>query len=557
MTAKKMTPRQKMINMMYLVLTALLAMNVSKEVLNAFIIVDDSMVQSNYQKMFENEDLYKMIAQYYYENEDENNDKIYQLSLQTQSITKQAIQEIEQLQNELKDLSGRDKEDNNQFLAPDDINAGTRLLTDEGNGLSKGESLRLRLSEIRNDYLDVIALGNITIEGSNQYKNYKAEYEKTLALNDLPEEIEGVGKEKKKWAIFNFYNVPVVASDVILEKLKSDVIQTENQVLQYLQKQMKGDIIEFDELQASVIAPKSYLAAGSTYEADIFISAGSSNTQTEVFIGKIDKSLFGEQKMLTSNENTLPFIGDYKQLTVENGRAKYEANTGGAGSITYEGIIRVLKPNGSYELYPFEGEYEIAPPSGFSISPTKMNVLYMGVDNPLDIAVSGAKSDADINVSIDNGTISKKGNGKYIVNVTNAGSAKVKVNAIVNDQNESFAPMEFRVLPIPDPSISLCGFEITNAMSKAKLEACSGLIAQSPEFVFDVRFEVISFEFKRKQKNGNFLSVTNNGPLFNGQIINLIEQLEAKDAVVIDKIIVKDPANKKRKINGSIYIEII
>ncbi len=556
MSNTKMTPRQKMINMMYLVLTALLAMNVSKEVLNAFKIVNKGIETSNESLQKRNADYYAAFEALNQKDETATIIQLSALSSQTKVATNEALNYITQIQEEIKQESGMKIENGTEeFKKADDVTTATRILTSPNNEEIKGELLRQKLLSLRNQYLQIIDEGNLTLKGSDAYKDYQTVYASVLPLKEQSPTIKGLGNEQKTWAEFNFSDVPVIASDVILEKLKNDIINSETQVLEYLLQQSSGDVIDFDVLEAKVIAPKSYLASGKNYEADIFISAASSSTQMDVFVGKVNSSIFeNKQKLFVENEK-LPFEGDYKQIKVENGKAKFEERASGVGNKNYEGIVRVKKPTGGFDLYPFYADYEVAPPSGFSISPTKMNVLYIGVDNPIDITVSGAKSDKDVSASISNGSLIKQGNGKYIAKVTQPGIVKVNVSANVNDKKESFAPMEFRVLRIPDPQINLCGFKTSNKMNKSKIQACTGLIAQNEDFVFGDSFKIISFNTK-KRTGTDIISADNNGPIFKGKTQNLINNLQSKDALIFDNIVVQDPAGNKRTLSGAIYIEI-
>jgi hypothetical protein len=116
--------------------------------------------------------------------------------------------------------------------------------------------------------------------------------------------------------------------------------------------------------------------------------------------------------------------------------------------------------------------------------------------------------------------------------------------------------MEFRVMRIPDPKISLCGFALKNSMTKSEIKACNGLVAQNQEFVFETKFEVISFDVIVKD-NIDTKRASNTGPVFNTKVQDMITNLSSKDVLIFDNILVKDPAKKNRKINGSIFIEVI
>jgi len=553
MATNNLSPRQKMINLMYLVLTALLALNVSKEILNAFKIVGSGIESSNQTIKERNTEYYTKLEKLAQEDPSEKMQKIFALANETKLTTTSALEYIDNIQKEIKVESGTKEVDGiTDFKKPDDVSTSTRLLADAKKG--KGEMLRLQLDSVRNYYLTIIDKGNLTVKGTDEYQDYQTAYASILPLKIQPAMVSGLGNELKSWAQFNFGNMPVVASDVILKKLQNDIINTETQVLEYLLGQAKGDIIDFDMLEAKVVAPKSYLAAGKDYEADIFISAASSKTKMEVFVGEVDASFFNGKSKIFTEKTDLPFKSNYEALEVNNGKAKFSEIAKGVGNKNYEGIIRVAKPNGGFDLYPFFADYDVAPPAGFSISPTKMNVLYTGVENPIDIAVSGAKSDSDVRVNISQGSLTKLSSGKYIAKVNNSGKATIHVSALVNDKLETFTPMEFRVLNIPEPKISLCGFS-QNKMKKNQVIACTGLVANNPEFVFDTKYEIVSFDVFVRDNNG-VKSAENRGAVFSNQVSGMLSNLRKSDILVFDNIKVTDPTRNVRKVNGSLFVEI-
>lgn len=553
--SKKLSPRQKMINLMYLVLIALLALNVSKEILNAFKIVNTGIETSNETLKNRNSQYYQSIEKLVQNDPRVENLNIKQLSEETKSLTSEILQFINDLQKEIKDISGTKEEEGEVvFKKPEDLNTTTKILADENTG--KGEELRQKLDFLRKEYLNIIEEGNLTVKGTDAYTDYKNLYASLISLQEQPEQIRGLGNELKSWSRFNFGNVPVIAGNVILEKLKGDIINTETLVLEYLLEQAKGDIIDFDVLEAKVIAPKSYLSAGTIYEADIFMSAASSKTAMEVFIGEIDTEKFEGKNKIFVQEETLPFIGNYEQIEVQNGKARLQKPTSVSGVKNYEGIIRVKKPQGGFDLYPFFGDFEVAPPAGYSVSPTKMNVLYIGVENPIDIAVSGVKNDSVVKASISNGNLIKKSASKYIAKVNQPGIVTINVSATIDDKVKSFTPMEFRVLRIPDPQITLCGKSTAVKMNKNQLMACSGLVPKNDDFVFEDRFNVVSFDIKIRNSE-ELKTLNNTGPLFSNKANDLFRNLSKNDVIIFNNIKVKDPANNLRKLEGSVYIEIL
>lgn len=556
MSHKNLSPRQKMISMMYLVLTAMLAMNVSKEVLNAFVVVNEGIENTNRLVNDNNSELYAKFIDIVKEDKSEKTNDIYKLVLETQKLTKASIDYISVLRNEILTASGKNEDEKSRILFAklDDLETATRILTVPLKGSKpKGELLREELFEIKESYLDIIEKGNPTELNTIAYTNYRDLYERKLALQ-APEknEISLEGKQIS-WIHKNFYNVPVVATDVILTKLQNDIYSSEADVLEFLYNQIGASDISFDQLSAAVISPKSYLPAGKTFEADIFIAASSSQQVSEVFVGELDKSKFeldekGKITMTHVLNDELFFKGNFKPVEIQNGKAKFETITSGVGVKKHEGIIRVKQPTGGYDLYPFNFDYEVAPKSGFSVSPTAMNVLYIGIDNPISITVSGSK-DSDVSaVMSSNGSVKRKANS-WIATVTKQGKTTIDVYGVIDNEKKLIGKQEFRAKRIPDPIPTLDGVEYGNSIKKARLVKHNAVLAKLKNFEFEVGFKIVSFDFLLK--SGNDIKSVNGvkSTLFSKRVKDLLKSTKKKDVIFFQNIYAVGPDNKKRKIN--------
>ena len=556
MSHKNLSPRQKMISMMYLVLTAMLAMNVSKEVLNAFVVVNEGIENTNRLVNDNNSELYAKFIDIVKEDKSEKTNDIYKLVLETQKLTKASIDYISVLRNEILTESGKNEDEKSRILFAklDDLETATRILTVPLKGSKpKGELLREELFEIKESYLDIIEKGNPTELNTIAYTNYRDLYERKLALQ-APEknEISLEGKQIS-WIHKNFYNVPVVATDVILTKLQNDIYSSEADVLEFLYNQIGASDISFDQLSAAVISPKSYLPAGKTFEADIFIAASSSQQVSEVFVGELDKSKFeldekGKITMTHVLNDELFFKGNFKPVEIQNGKAKFETITSGVGVKKHEGIIRVKQPTGGYDLYPFNFDYEVAPKSGFSVSPTAMNVLYIGIDNPISITVSGSK-DSDVSaVMSSNGSVKRKANS-WIATVTKQGKTTIDVYGVIDNEKKLIGKQEFRAKRIPDPIPTLDGVEYGNSIKKARLVKHNAVLAKLKNFEFEVGFKIVSFDFLLK--SGNDIKSVNGvkSTLFSKRVKDLLKSTKKKDVIFFQNIYAVGPDNKKRKIN--------
>ena len=179
----------------------------------------------------------------------------------------------------------------------------------------------------------------------------------------------------------NFYHNPVVASVALLTKFQNDIRNAESQVIDDLLTSVDKNIIKLDQLNAKVISNSTVVTIGSDYQADVFLSATSSTMAPEVFIGATYDSVKNEIRG-----------GSDKPLPVEGGYAKYVDRPGAEGEKKWGGVIRVKKPDGTYDHFPFTSSYVAQKPNSV-VSADKMNVFYIGVDNPMSISVPGVSND--------------------------------------------------------------------------------------------------------------------------------------------------------------------
>ena len=224
-------------------------------------------------------------------------------------------------------------------------------------------------------------------------------------------------------------------------------------MLDYFINQVTAEQFHFDKLSARVIAPKSYLSSGKEYTADIFLAASSTQIQPEVYVGSLNWSKFTKDSMATLPADQVPFNGTPSKVDVQGGMGKFTETASGVGAKSHEGAIKIKNPKGlGFDWYAFHFDYEVAPPGGFSVAATKMNVMYIGVPNPISISASGAKSDNDISASITGGSISRAGKDGWVATVNTPGEETVTVSGkTVEGDQKTFGQAKFRVKRIPDP----------------------------------------------------------------------------------------------------------
>jgi gliding motility-associated protein GldM len=479
MAAGKLTPRQKMINMMYLVLTALLALNVTKEVINAFVTINQSVLLSKNTLDKKNQTTYAAFEQAMRIDAE----KYKEVNQKATAIRKEADAAVKFI-GDLKDRLFRETDhlEPNQQIPPltemerkDDYDTPTRIMCGEdqnGRGASASE-VKGKL-----DNLKKTILTNLPATASRDA--YVKGLDQILNTNDPAKEEEG----KRSWEMKNFYHNPVVATIALLTKYQNDVRTAESQVIDELLQSVDKNIVKLDKLNAKVIANSTVVTIGSDYQADVFLSATSSTMAPEVYIGATWDSLKREK-----------IGGAAEPLPVEGGYAKYTAHPSTEGEQKWSGVIRVKKPDGTYDGYPFTASYVAQKPNSV-VSADKMNVLYIGVDNPMSISVPGVSNNL-VKSSIEGsgGSLKPdpgKGGGHFIANVTTVGKATIRVSAELNGKVTPMGAFEYRVKRVPDP-IATAANSKGGPINKSLL-AAANIIPVLENFDFELYFKVTGFQ---------------------------------------------------------------
>src|SRR5699024_1696374 len=447
-------PRQLMITIMYLTLTALLALNVSAEIFNAFEVVEKGLKGSNEVLDKNNSHLPPEIEKLSRKRE----------SLRTYAERTKPIPELSydfsNYVDEIVDFmvveSWRYLEDGSHTgFQNKDIT--TRYLVNEG----KGDELEDRLRGLEDAFLEFVdpedrdrMASEISIDIDESWKN----------------------SDKKSWADFNFRQMPLLATMPIFEKIKNDVKSAESTLLNYLMNKVGGEDIVFDNYQVVMQSKKGYVIKGEPFEADFFLStSASSSTNTQLSVAV--------------NGSPVP---------VRDGVASYSAPTNSTGVKEISASVTVTNPvTGEKNTYSNTFTYEVGERSA-SVSADKMNVLYVGVDNPLSITAAGISSN-ELQVSASGAgiNITRTGTGKYNATVSQQGEARITLSG------GGLAPTsyDFRTKIIPDPIPTLSGKHGGN-IGNGEFKAQRALIPQLENFDFDARCEILSYTLFRIPKPG-------------------------------------------------------
>lgn len=546
MAGGKLPPRQKMIGMMYLVLTALLAMNVSKDILNAFITVNDGLESTKNNFKEKNADQYSNFSKSNTENPVKTG-PYYQKALQIQKVADELVEHIDKIKVEI--ISGIEPEitretaiGKNQFGEDTIVNLKYVKVKDNylfsTNLLVGGDPVNPKTGE----------LSAMELKGKlESFRDLAKSMVKAGGAIDLSlDQTFTFGPAKnaagvvENWPSYNFHGVPAAATITLLTKMQTDVRNAESDVIKYLYSAVDAASYKFTGLDAAVIPESNYIIRGDSFRAQVFLAAFDTTMKPIIKLGT---------QYDTSNYTV---GGDTVDVKVVNGKGYITIPTNSLGLKDYKGVIDFKGPSGDIEHYPYSISYQVAAPST-TISATAMNVFYIGVPNPVDIAASGVAKDK-VTASISNGSISKSGEG-WVVNVTTPGKAVVSVNAEVDGTRKSMGSMEFRVKKIPTP-IAEIGGKSSGAIPKGQLASTAGIIAKMENFEFDVRVTVASFKFVYTQANGLSKEVAVDGPRFNETVQTILRAIKPGSRVTFEDIKAKMPDGELRKL-GSIVLKAV
>jgi gliding motility-associated protein GldM len=550
-----------MIGMMYLFYTALLALNVSAEILTAFTMVDGSLrktnaitegvidgTQNEFVKAMVNDSAsvvkYKNLADEVVAEADKAFKEIqhYKLALvgtlegvydadYTKPFELSDTTKDNSIENTLReskvadipDAMNKDLKDIDDLLTKkDDNNVGGEIFIMK----KQGEAVEKSRTNYKDFLIGIIEKASDTSAASKAaMESLKESLQQMLSTE--PMKSENDEGEIVPWANSNFEHLPAAGVLTLMTKMQADVRNTESSVLSYLLSQIGKTDMKFNAIKAVVNAKSSYVLVGQPYKAEIFIAAYDSTQNPDILVGG-------------------------SPIPVNQGVGVFTGNTSSVGPKSFGGVIKLKnKSTGEIKDYPFKGEYEVGQ-SSLSVSPTKMNVLYIGVPNPIDITASGVPAEK-LNVSISGGSISKAGAGSYIAQVKAPGKAVISVTASVDGQTKSLGSKEFRVKRVPDPVAKVAG-KRDGTVTKAELAAQAGVKADLENFDFDMKFNVVSFKVSATIK-GFSQDATANSAAFTAQQKQIISQVPSGGKVYIEDIKAKGPDGSIRSL-GTIAFKI-
>lgn len=546
----KETPRQKMIGMMYLMLTCMLALNISKSVLDAFIVVNKGLEVTNVTFTQKNALMYSTLEAAK-ANDPKKVTPYYEAALKAKKMSDDIDAYIKGIKVELfMRGDGKTKEEAQgtdlKFLdAKDNVDKPHNYLIGSSEDGSAGEARVLKDKLIKYK-ADLIALLN---DPQIDIPNKPKEIEKLGDLGINTENNPNASPDypaDKFWETAIFAEIPLAAVICMLSQIQNQVKNAEATVVNKLLGSIGASDFKFDTIAPRIVPKSNYIVAGDNYEAELFIAAFSTTDKPKIIVGEGYDSTKGE---LTGKTDTVP---------VGRGVGKYLVASPGIGAHTFSAIIQVKNPvTNEYKTFPIKSnnsynlEYMVAKPQAV-ISPTKMNVLYIGVPNPIDISVSGFRAD-QISANISQGSLSKAATG-YVAQVKTVGTATISVS--VKDEYGKVRPMGnmlFRVKRVPDP-VPMVNKQKGGKITKGQLLTQTGVKAELENFDFDMKFDVISFNLSATLK-GFVEEKPSSSARFTPDQLSLIQRVPSGQSIYISDVRAKGPDGKTRDI-GTIKFKI-
>jgi gliding motility-associated protein GldM len=556
MAGYKETPRQKMIGMMYLVLTALLALNVSKDILNAFVIVNGGLVTSQENTTSKNELIYSNFEKSLKENPIKVK-PYYDNAIKAQKYADELVKYVSDLRTQIiaftefgiKDKSSdaaswgiADTMQLSSVGAKDNYDKPMEILIgqSEDGSAGSGAVLKTKLEDFKKKMLDLIydlknaeaekitdaskksiTLQNIKKERETSEKNFPIDTKDAFSYTE--------GKVEN-WIVRNFYHTVLVADVSLLNKFIVDVKTVEGDVIAKLYSSVDASSFKFDKIVGRVVSESNYILLGSEYKANIFLAAYDSKKSPDIYIG-----------------DTTTHVGELLDKTkFEDGMGVYTRSGSGIGEQKYTGWISLVKPGETTPTYyNFASSFMVGQPSA-TVSADKMNVFYIGIANPVTISVPGVANTA-VHASISaGGTLTSTGAGKYSVMVTSASkTVTVSVMADMAGKMTSMGTSTFRVKRVPDP-VPTIGNSTGGVISKSLLAAAGGIIPVMKDFDFEgANFVITSFTMTMNVK-GDLIEKNAVGNKLTTEMVTMIKAAANGTKVYLENIKAKGPDGSPR-----------
>ncbi|MDV7138159.1 gliding motility protein GldM [Maribacter sp. TH_r10] len=516
MAGGKQSPRQKMINLMYLIFIAMLALNMSKEVLAAFGIMNEKLEASNIKTTESNEAFLGSLET----KASEDAKKYGELYQKAQTIKTMSQEYFDYLEGLKKGMMEK-VEDPKDYARMDNSDFLDQKFFQGDNLAEEGKEFMKRIT----DYRDQVAA------------MVPASLKESVITRFQTGNEEGKVKAKdgmQDWINYHYEGYPLVASLAKLTSLQADVKATEEAALKSMLEGELTNQVSLKNFATSLAASKSAFYAGEKYDGKIIIS-------------KTDKSSTPVRAELTLDGRKLSEGKDY---ALEAGGIKMLIGAGSAGDHEIKGTMFFMQDGEEIPVEVNNSFATISKPNAALIAADKMNVVYRGVSNPMSISIPGIPNNK-VNASAP-GLKSVSGS-KYVMNPGTGRTVTITASGKLPDGQTVSSRSEFRIKDIPRPAGAIRGETGSTKMPRKNLEiATVGALLE--DFDFDLNLKVSGFKFKVPGQP----TVSVNGNKLDSRAKSALKRAKRGDAVQIFDVNAYITNNKSYKLKkvSPVVVEI-
>ncbi len=496
---KRLSPRQKMINLMYIVLMAMLALNVSSDVLDGFTQVKEGLVRTNDNIEQRNASIINALEAFSLQNP-EKGLAWYRKGLEVREQTARIYELVDSLKIQIVKKADGPEGNVDDIVNREDLDAAAAVMLEPAS--QRGAALREAIGTYRS-YITSLVTDSVK----------SASIEQALSTASVQRKGE-IGE--MTWEEYKFENQPVVAAIALLTKLQNDIKYSEGEALQTLLANVDAGDVRVNELNAFVIPDSRLVMRGGKYHANIVLAAVDTTQRPNIYIN-------GRK------------LGD-------NGL--YEVAANASGSFDYKGYLEVPHGDGTMTRHDFSSSYTVIEPTA-TVSATMMNVLYAGIDNPISISVPGV-TNTGVTATMTNGTLARRGDA-WVAHPGKVGEkAVVTVIADMNGKKTEVSRTEFRVRKLPDPTPFIAykdgeGNTVHyrgggRGISKALLMQAPGIEAAIDDDLLNISFKVLSFETVTFDSMGNALPEVSDGDKFSSRQKSQLQRLKRGNRIYVTRV---------------------
>lgn len=511
MAGGKQTPRQKMINLMYLIFIAMLALNMSKEVLAAFGLMNEKLETSNDKMTASNEGFLEGLATKASENEEE-----YGALYQNAQTVKKLSDEYYNYLAELKKGMTEGLDDPKDYVVMDKPDYLDNLFFGGDNLKPEGEKFLNTINNYREGVVNALP--------KDKFTEIKEAVRTRFATGDKDGKVEKRDGTRQDWMHYHFEGFPLVASLTKITQLQADIKTTEQEVLKSLLEGNLTAAVSLKNFATSLNASKSAFYSGEKYDGKIIIS-------------KTDKTSTPVKAELTLDGRKLTEGRDYR---LEAGGVQMLISAGSAGDHEVAGMLYFMQDGKEIEV-PVSNKFAtISKPNAAVIAADKMNVVYRGVANPMTISIPGIP---DNKVSASAAGLKKVNGSRYIMNPGKGREVTINASGVLPDGQRISTPATFRIKDIPRPAGTIRGEAGSIKMPRRNLEIAT-IGSMLEDFDFDLNLAVSGFKFKVPGQP----TVNVNGSKLDARAKSALKRAKRGDAVQIFDIKAYITNNKSYKL---------